>query len=121
MALRQKRIIFVICPEPTDHGAGRPDAGFCIALYFTFFFFLSIELCTVVPEILRYYNSLSTRRIYSTLDEFCEPGTNQLTSRANKPPIYEIPSKFILQNKNRISNNAKLSPLYSKREYVLLF
>jgi len=38
MALRQKRIIFVICPEPTDRGAGCSDA--CAAFYTVFYFFL---------------------------------------------------------------------------------
>lgn len=46
MALRQKRIIFVICPEPTDHGAGCSDAhaAFCIVLYFLSGF------CSIVRE-----------------------------------------------------------------------
>lgn len=77
MALRQKRIIFVICPEPTDHSAGRSDArvGFCTAFYFlnVFLVFFSTFFSRLLIEPLR---SLRFRvitldcELYSTLDEF---------------------------------------------------
>jgi len=65
MALRQKRIIFVICPEPTDHGAGCSDAhaAFCVALYF-FLFLFDYGGTMLFFEVPRYYDSLESRSLF---------------------------------------------------------